>query len=947
MEDYNFIINKNILYGKEDNINNDIIDYNELIQIVTTIRKFNNIMWKFLNKGRLIILNYYDINSDLLSKDYIKHINKFLSIINKNIIKISSCYSYNFDIFYIFKLYNLKRYKNYLILGTNPCNAECINYYNKSHKITYVPLNSTLINEDSNNKIFDSVNKKIKNINTTTFDKLIKYECIIFNIMTLYITIFEEYSNLETIKNIELSNLKEFEMAYTLLNNIELNGTLVLYTSTILTEQVLLILENIGLCFTNTFIYKAFSSSYKIIQWVVITFENFKGIKEKRTKNSQNFILSIKNFFNDNTIIYKTIINNYNFLSSVTTNAKLFEYIIDYNLLYSYEIYKFLQFPSININKLQLKIVTNKLNNLININQNILNFDTIKNNNFIINYNYIKITEIEDNGKILDLLNNLLDNNKNVINNESRNFYLQALKLLGKNKYWINLYEILKVTNIIKNNDNIFFLSENSESLLDATESYCKTNNLQFTHNHAHIDILNEGNIKIYKDKCKNSDLIIVDCNIKKYNDKILAYFAQVLFVLNNTKKNGNAIIKFKLYFNKNIIFYIVYLLSLFFNNIYFYKPSINLYKKFYIICKNRNSFDKDLEPLFNILNNKNVDVKIHQNYSMEYLDNFLFNYKILIDNYTNIIYSTLYFSSYWNILNENNKNSIHKFLLNKVKEWKNKFLNNEEIIYNNIIKNKDGFIKFATRFLDMDIKPFFTTNELQTFIDIRKNIKNKNKESNKSFENIKTLLKDININNNVFVDIGCGSGVLTNLIKKEYKFNIVHCFETNNYINPKFNDIEINMIKNAVINLPDKSVDLILCNFSLHHIQEINKIINEIKRILKQGGYLIIQEHDNTSDKQKELLDFYHYINYLLLVDIKDEDFETSSSLKKKNDITKIDRQSMSDFETLYSRFQNEYYSNYTSKKDLNNMFQNYKVINEIEINAGFVTNYLQLLQI
>ena len=116
----------------------------------------------------------------------------------------------------------MKRYKNYLILGTNPCNAECINYYNKSHKITYVQLNSTLTNEDNNNIIIKNVNKKIKNINTTTFDKLIKYECIIFNIMTLYITIFEEYSNLETIKNIELSNLKEFEMAYTLLNNIEL-----------------------------------------------------------------------------------------------------------------------------------------------------------------------------------------------------------------------------------------------------------------------------------------------------------------------------------------------------------------------------------------------------------------------------------------------------------------------------------------------------------------------------------------------------------------------------------------------------------------------------------------------------------------------------------------------------------------------------------------------------
>lgn len=937
MEDYKFIINKNILYGKENSINNNIIDYDEVVKLAIIIRDFDILFWKFINKGRLIIYNYYSLNNDFLNTNYLKFIDSYVNIINKKIKKISVCYSYTFDIFYIFKLYNLKRYKNYLVIGTNPCNAECIYYYNKSGKISYIQIYSTLTNESYNNKISDNINKKIKNIKTITYEEMKKYDCIIYNIMNLYITTFEEYLNFETMKNIELENLKEFEKAYDLLNNLEIGGTLVIYTSTILTDKVLLILENIGLCFTKSFIYKAFSATYKLIQWVVITFENFKGIKEKRKKNSQNFILSIKELFNENMKSYNILINNYNFLKNNIMNTTLFEYITDKNLLFSYEIYKFLQFPSINIEKLQLKIITNKLNNLININQSILNFNTITNKDLIINYNYIKITEIEDLGKRLDLLNDLIKNNKNIIKNESENFYLLALKLLGKNKYWINLYEILKITNIIKNNDNIFYLSEKADSLLDATKDYCKINNLEFTYNNAYINILDENNIKKYKNICKNTDLIIVDCDIKKYNEKILAYFAQILFVLNNTKKNGNAIIKFKLYFSKKIIFHIVYLLSLFFDNIYFYKPTINLYKKFYIICKNRNSFNKNLDYLFNILNNKNIDKNIHENYNMDYLDNFLSNYKILIYNYTNITFSTLYFSNYWNILNENNKNFIHKFLLNKVKEWKNKFLNNEKISYNNIIKNKDGFIRFANRFLDMDIKPFFTTNELQTFINIRKNIKNKKsnnnnigyrfsliKKENKSFENIKKLLKDIKINNNVFVDIGCGSGVLTNLIKKKYKFNTVHCFETNNYINPKFNEININIIKNSVINLPDKSVDLILCNFSLHHVKEIFKMLDEIKRILKSGGYLIIQEHDNTSDKQKELLDFYHYINYLLLIDIKDDDFET-----------------------LYFRFQNEYYSNYTSKKDLNNLLKEYKIINEIEINAGFVTNYLQLLYI
>ena len=183
MEDYDFIINKNILYGKEDSINNNIIDYDEVVKLATIIRDFDVLFWKFINKGRLIIYNYYNLNNDFLNTNYLKFIDNYKDIISKKIKKISVCYSYTFDIFYIFKLYNLKRYKNYLIIGTNPCNAECIYYYNKSGKISYIQIQSTLTNESYNNKITDNINKKIKNIKTITFEEIKKYDCIIFNIM--------------------------------------------------------------------------------------------------------------------------------------------------------------------------------------------------------------------------------------------------------------------------------------------------------------------------------------------------------------------------------------------------------------------------------------------------------------------------------------------------------------------------------------------------------------------------------------------------------------------------------------------------------------------------------------------------------------------------------------------------------------------------------------------
>ena len=63
--------------------------------------------------------------------------------------------------------------------------------------------------------------------------------------MSKYIKKIEEYLDYNTMKNIELQNIKDFEKAYELLDNIDINGTLILYTSTIITKEVLLIIENI------------------------------------------------------------------------------------------------------------------------------------------------------------------------------------------------------------------------------------------------------------------------------------------------------------------------------------------------------------------------------------------------------------------------------------------------------------------------------------------------------------------------------------------------------------------------------------------------------------------------------------------------------------------------------------------------------------------------------
>ena len=54
---------------------------------------------------------------------------------------------------------------------------------------------------------------------------------------------------------------------------------------------------------------------------------------------------------------------------------------------------------------------------------------------------------------------------------------------------------------------------------------------------------------------------------------------------------------------------------------------------------------------------------------------------------------------------------------------------------------------------------------------------------------------------------------------------------------------ITIKMMKGEKLEYPDKTFDLVNIAYSLHHMQNLNKTLSEMKRVLKKGGYFIIQE--------------------------------------------------------------------------------------------------------
>ncbi len=124
-------------------------------------------------------------------------------------------------------------------------------------------------------------------------------------------------------------------------------------------------------------------------------------------------------------------------------------------------------------------------------------------------------------------------------------------------------------------------------------------------------------------------------------------------------------------------------------------------------------------------------------------------------------------------------------------------------------------------------------------------------------------------------VDIGGGNGdVLHNLAKSVKgttdKSNFI-CVETQNDWTEEYTfphkDITYLNWDNNTINVPDSSVDYVLCMVSLHHMSDttLSNALNEIYRVLKPNGKLLMKEHDCVTTDDKKIIDAEHHLYHLL----------------------------------------------------------------------------------
>lgn len=132
-------------------------------------------------------------------------------------------------------------------------------------------------------------------------------------------------------------------------------------------------------------------------------------------------------------------------------------------------------------------------------------------------------------------------------------------------------------------------------------------------------------------------------------------------------------------------------------------------------------------------------------------------------------------------------------------------------------------------------------------------------------------ILKDKlqNMSGNNILDVGTGSGSFIEVLKDSLKdYTSITGIDSNERAlkaaGENFKEDNISFVKMDAENLTfdDNSFDMVCLSNTLHHLPDIEKVLKEMKRVLKPNGYFIISEmySDNLGEKQLTHAKLHHF---------------------------------------------------------------------------------------
>jgi ubiquinone/menaquinone biosynthesis C-methylase UbiE len=222
------------------------------------------------------------------------------------------------------------------------------------------------------------------------------------------------------------------------------------------------------------------------------------------------------------------------------------------------------------------------------------------------------------------------------------------------------------------------------------------------------------------------------------------------------------------------------------------------------------------------------------------------------------------------------NSNIQIKYFVDEIYKTKNiTYLNNFIILLTNFISFHSSFQLLNKIHFTKDIKDITI---LKYIDDLNYKSKKKNtiysfddkcSKQQFGFEMIKKKIKKeylkLELNKIKYLDIGCGDGNKTKLFAKIFNIDSNNIFGTDIHTwgpykeNKDFSFDFKYILKNGKLDYKDDSFDIITCFLTLHHIQNLDLILNEIYRILKKNGLFIIIEHDSLTYFDNLIIEIQH----------------------------------------------------------------------------------------
>ncbi|AGK98785.1 class I SAM-dependent methyltransferase [Clostridium pasteurianum] len=146
-------------------------------------------------------------------------------------------------------------------------------------------------------------------------------------------------------------------------------------------------------------------------------------------------------------------------------------------------------------------------------------------------------------------------------------------------------------------------------------------------------------------------------------------------------------------------------------------------------------------------------------------------------------------------------------------------------------------------------------------------------------------VLSKVNVKDKIVADLGCGTGFISIALANDASL----VFSIDNSVN-MLKELKNSAVKSDLKNvyplkssldniaLFDESLDAVFINMALHHIRDAEKAVNEMGRILKKGGSVIISdvmEHNGEWAREEMFDEWLGFSNAQITKWLKKSNFE------------------------------------------------------------------------